>query len=100
MASCENCLHYEVCKPMGLAMLNAMKAGSLTEGVEHNCYIKCFKPIADVEEVKHEKWIACKNNSGYKCSNCGARIKNSDFFNGNHIWCHKCGAKMDEGEAE
>lgn len=52
-------------------------------------------PPEDVVKVKHGKWIPCKNHSGYKCSNCGARIKNSDKLNGNHIWCHKCGAKMD-----
>ena len=52
-------------------------------------------PIADVVEVKHGYWVRCKNNSGYKCSNCGSRIKNSDKLNGNHVWCHKCGAKMD-----
>lgn len=43
------------------------------------------------------KWISCKNNAGYKCSECGARIKNSAFFTGNHNWCHKCGAKMKGG---
>jgi DNA-directed RNA polymerase subunit RPC12/RpoP len=43
------------------------------------------------------KWISCKNNSGYKCSECGARIKNSAFFNGNHTFCHNCGAKMKGG---
>lgn len=52
-------------------------------------------PTADVAPVKHGEWVSCKNNSGYKCSNCGARIKNSDKFNGNHVWCHKCGARMD-----
>lgn len=30
-----------------------------------------------------------------KCSFCGARIKYSEFFNGNHNYCHKCGTKMD-----
>ena len=52
-------------------------------------------PTADVVEVVHGEWISCKNNSGYKCSRCSARIKNSEYVHGNHIWCHKCGAKMD-----
>lgn len=48
-------------------------------------------------EVKHGKWIFASErvNIGMKCSLCGARIKNSEFFNGNHNYCHKCGARMD-----
>lgn len=46
------------------------------------------------DNIKYGHWISCKNNSGYKCSECGARIKNSALFNGNHKWCHQCGAKM------
>lgn len=58
-------------------------------------------PAADVVEVKHGKWISASKkqgvNIGMKCSICGARIKYSEFFNGNHNYCHKCGAKMDKG---
>lgn len=39
-------------------------------------------------------YIPCQNNSGYKCSICGARIKNAAYVTGNHFWCYKCGAKM------
>jgi hypothetical protein len=56
-------------------------------------------PTADVVEVRHGKWISASQkkgvNIGMKCSLCGARIKYSEFFNGNHNYCHKCGAKMD-----
>lgn len=31
---------------------------------------------------------------GYKCSICGARIKNAAYITGNHFWCYKCGAEM------
>jgi len=105
MATCKDCLHYEVCKPMGIAMMNAMKAGSLTADVEHKCYIRCFKPTADVAEVKHGEWIAKAsthiskrgrliNYDRYKCSACGV-------WNGRHKpdFCPHCGAKMD-GERE
>lgn len=51
-------------------------------------------PTADVVEVKHGKWISASKkqgiNIGMKCSLCGY----SEFFNGNHNYCHKCGAKM------
>ena len=44
------------------------------------------------------KWISASTKPGVhvgmKCSLCGARIKYSEFYNGNHIYCHKCGAKM------
>lgn len=59
-------------------------------------------PTADVVEVRHGKWISASKKQGVqigmKCSLCGARIKYSEFFNGNHNYCHKCGAKMDGGK--
>lgn len=45
------------------------------------------------------KWISASTKpgvyAGMKCSLCGARIKYSEFYNGNHNFCHKCGAKME-----
>jgi DNA-directed RNA polymerase subunit RPC12/RpoP len=29
-----------------------------------------------------------------KCSECKARITYSEHFNGQHLYCHKCGARM------
>lgn len=47
------------------------------------------------------KWISASTkpgvNAGMKCSICGSRIKNSEHFNGNHRFCHKCGARMING---
>lgn len=58
-----------------------------------------IKRDADVVEERHGKWISASQkkgvNIGMKCSLCGARIKYSEFFNGNHNYCHKCSAKMD-----
>ena len=58
-------------------------------------------PTADVEEVKHAKWIP---NSSYKyyyyCSNCGRSV--SDVTENPNIifpYCH-CGAKMAGGKGE
>lgn len=57
------------------------------------------QPAADAVEVRHGKWVSASKkqgvNIGMKCSLCGSRIKYSEFFNGNHNYCHKCGAKMD-----
>ena len=66
--------------------------GSYTSDAE-DCASVLYEQMGYRKQVEG-KWISCKNNSGYKCSNCGARIKNSAKFNGNHSWCHKCGAKM------
>lgn len=58
--------------------------------------IKDF-PAADVQPVKHGKWIWDSNaphreHGAYKCSNCGCH---SDF---EENYCYNCGAKMDEKE--
>ena len=56
-------------------------------------------PATDATEVVHGKWVNASKkagvNAGMKCSICSARIKCSEFFNGNHRYCHKCGAIMD-----
>ena len=59
-------------------------------------------PTIEAKPVVHAHWVSASKkqgvNIGMKCSLCGARIKNSEFFNGNHNYCHKCGAQMDEKE--
>lgn len=56
---------------------------------------------SNLVERRRGKWVSASSNPGVavgmKCSLCGARIKYSEFFNGNHNYCHKCGAKMNEG---
>lgn len=52
----------------------------------------------DTEVQKTAKWIPTSTkpgvHAGMKCSNCKARISYSEHFNGQHLYCHKCGAKM------
>ena len=57
------------------------------------------QPTADVQEVRHGKWIS-NNLGGYKwayyCSECGWI---DDYpFNDRHKYCSHCGAKMDREE--
>ena len=56
-------------------------------------------PKVDAVEVVHASWIHASNKPGVwigmKCSLCGARIRYTEFINGNHNYCHKCGARMD-----
>ena len=58
-------------------------------------------PTADVEEVKHGKWIKVKDRGifgkeYYLCSNCKSRNGLNISFN----YCFNCGAKMDGGNTE
>lgn len=63
------------------------------------------EPTADVEEVKHGKWIYNTDDFTPKmrCSVCGY---NKPLVAGENIeqdpndYCNKCGAKMDGGKAE
>ena len=55
-------------------------------------------PVEDIEPTKYGKWIPASIkpgvHAGMKCSECKARISYSEHFNGQHLYCHKCGAKM------
>lgn len=52
-------------------------------------------PKADVQEVKHGKWIVSGMFDDFlKCSICGFEITMFNSFN----YCPICGAKMDEKE--
>ena len=42
MATCKDCLHYDVCKSYGVIMHNSMKL-KMTEEVESKCPYKLFK---------------------------------------------------------
>ena len=52
----------------------------------------------EFEEPKVGKWIPASTKpgvyAGMKCSECKARITYSEHSNGQHLYCHKCGARM------
>lgn len=63
----------------------------------------CGLPIADVQEVRHGRWIK-KYRGNFVCSICGAWFRTTDEY-GNIIdgemrakYCEECGEKMDEVE--
>lgn len=82
----------------------------------HVCeYVECGAKCINVMEADYliangvlirEKgeWIPASNKPnthiGMKCSRCHARITYSEFYNGNHNYCHKCGADMKGEEHE
>lgn len=57
------------------------------------CYIEDC-PTADVQEVKHGRWIKWDDNV-VMCSECGKLEKRLPALS--YPYCH-CGAKMDGGE--
>ena len=69
-----------------------------------------FATFADVQPVKHGRWIdstfydpcekSWEQNFEFECSNCGHKIYNKP--NGDNLFCGHCGARMDlkDGDAE
>ena len=67
-------------------------------GVSQAAVMLIDLPTVDFEEPRVGKWISASTkpgvNAGMKCSECKARISYSEHLNGQHFYCHKCGAKM------
>ena len=95
MATCKDCIHFEVCKDYLIECA--------VHGESERMNVPCakFKNKADFVEVKHGHWVAKAsthiskrgrliNYNRYKCSECGK-------WNGRHKpkHCPDCGAKMD-----
>lgn len=64
-------------------------------------------PAADVEPVKHGRWIHCpeEDKNAWRCSECtgGWLLPDGETPEANNMrFCHRCGAKMDlkDGEAK
>lgn len=86
MASCSDCIHNKVCE--------------FAYWYETPCIH--FKNTADVEEVKHGKWIYNTDDFTPKmrCSVCGYNkplVAGESIEQNPNDFCNKCGAKMDGG---
>lgn len=62
---------------------------------------ECIKnaPAADVQEVRHGKWLYEDSDIGwtdYKCSDCGNIISTVAQDEDLYSYCPYCGAKMDK----
>ena len=93
----------------------AMKYGYKADGAEKALEIVNKIPTADVQEVRHGRWIRGKSKSAFPakppaiwyCSCCGEIIRYADVLrtyqkskkpvNEVNPRCRKCGAKMDGG---
>ena len=88
MASCKDCMHEEVC---------TRYAGDLNEDGAEKC--ECFKHRADVQEVRHGKWIYTSRSPEWadcKCSECGYTDSFANVMECFYNYCPECGAKMDK----
>ena len=90
MNYCKVCIHYDCC----CGWTSKEVIDSLEEAVEEGTCRECDY----YESKKIGKWIPASTKpgvyAGMKCSECKARITYSEHFNGQHLYCHKCGAKM------
>ena len=66
-------------------------------------------PTADVQEVKHGKWLVIENDEDelwkggghYECTACGYGFSFGGFFEMNTLpYCPNCGAKMEVPDEE
>lgn len=68
------------------------------------CRAVAEMPAADVQPVKHGRWITVPGKYGdhFLCSNCGTAEITESGEDGAVWWhdeyCRKCGARMDGGE--
>lgn len=85
MATCKDCLHFDVCEEW------VLKVGNNPYINANDC--EHFKNKADYAEVKHGEWITLEAEIGlYSCSLCEHKILRAECN-----YCPKCGAKMDGG---
>lgn len=107
--TCKDCINYDWCKDQ----TNNPDYYDGISYVENRCkgfkdnsqYIKLpckvgdtERRTADVEPVRHGKWISVDSDVIFECSECGTEVSTSwdyddpDMF----TYCPNCGAKMDK----
>lgn len=102
MATCKDCLHYELCQYNAYQEAHYFgKDKKIYITIKNNSACKFFKPTADVAEVKHGEWAFETDeempNPMFKlvvCSVCNSKA------NGTYHYCPHCGAKMKGSEKQ
>lgn len=90
MNDCKVCIHYDCC----CGWTSKEVIDSTNEAMEEGDCYECeyFK------QQKIGKWIPASTkpgvHAGMKCSECKARITYREYNNGQHLYCHKCGAHI------
>lgn len=98
MASCKDCLYYEVCADFRRNICETDQKRFEEYKINSDGLCDNFKNKADFPKVKHGIWL--KSLAGaYFCSNCG---RNATYdFNKNQVLgiaCAYCGIKIDGKE--
>ena len=101
MATCAECVHYEVCSKknlhvaVGMNITPRFKYKRIEQECEH------FKDRSRFVELPCAEWIEDEDMYGdpiYRCSNCGEHfiLEEGTPTDNGYFYCPNCGAKMDE----
>ena len=94
MATCKDCLHFEVCDSGRHIGEYEIDDGVYSDGVENQCL--AFKNKADFVEVKHGEWV--KEGCGLLvCNKCKFEYAHAGMPDEGLNYCPNCGVKMDGG---
>lgn len=74
----------------------AMKYGYKADGAEKALEIVNKIPTADVQEVKHGRWIETNDDTMKRCTECDVIHLIAQYPHGNANYCPNCGAKMNK----
>ena len=90
MIDCKVCIHYDCCCGWTSKEVIDSTNEAMEEGNCRECNYYELKKIG--------KWVPASTKPGVyvgmKCSECKARITYSEYNNSQHLYCHKCGARM------
>ena len=91
MATCKECLHFEVCRKYAAGLEQLLTC----DGCED------FKDRSRFVELKHAEWVEDEDMYGdpiYRCSACSEHfiLEEGTPTDNCYFYCPNCGAKMDE----
>ena len=75
------------------------KSEEYTNGALHILDMVDKALTADVQEIKHGKWMGASDGDGIVCSVCGSDFCTLVLNVYNYNYCPNCGAKMDGEES-
>ena len=109
MASCKDCVHFEVCHEFvkELAAARGLKLGSVEEisAILQSDDCEQFKDRSRFVELPCAEWIEDEDMYGdpiYRCSNCGEHfiLEEGTPTDNGYFYCPNCGAQMNKEREE
>ena len=91
MATCKDCVHFEVCREYAAGLEQLLTCDSCDD----------FKDRSRFVELSHAEWVEDEDMYGdpiYRCSNCNEHfvLEEGTPTDNCYSYCPNCGAKMDE----